>query len=98
MKEELGYKDLKFRDLKEQPLQKNEIKDLAKKAGGVDKIFSRRAIKYRTLGLADKNLTDDQKLDWMATEYTFVSRPVIESEDKVVAGFSKRNYREAFGI
>ena len=97
MKEELGYKDIKFRDLKEQPLQKSELKDLAKKAGGVDKIFSRRAIKYRTLGLADKNLTDDQKLDWMAKEYTFISRPVIESDSKVVAGFSKRNYQEVLG-
>ena len=98
MKEELGYKDIKFRDLKEQPLQKSELKDLAKKAGGVDKIFSRRATKYRTLGLADKNLTDDQKLDWMAKEYTFISRPVIESDSKVVAGFSKRNYQEVLGI
>ncbi len=96
MKEELGYKEIKFRDLKEQPLQKNELKELAKKAGGIDKIFSRRAIKYRTLGLAEKNLTDDQKLDWMAQEYTFISRPVIESDSKVVAGFSKRNYQEAF--
>jgi len=82
--------------LKEQPLEKKKLRELAKKAGGADHIFSRRAIKYRTLGLAGQNLSEKEQIDWMAKEYTLISRPVVEAEENVVAGFSKKRYRETF--
>ena len=40
-----------YRNLKEQPLSVDEVRDLAAKVGGVEKLFSRRAMKYRAMGL-----------------------------------------------
>ena len=76
-----------FRDLKAQPLQRAEVEDLARKAGGAETLFSKRAMKYRKLGLHEQTLTEDDLLRLMAEEYTFVTRPVIVHGDRATAGF-----------
>lgn len=77
-----------FRDLKAQPLERAEVEDLARKVGGADKLFSRRAIKYRQMDLQGQNLSEDDLLRLMAEEYTFITRPVIVRGDRATAGFS----------
>lgn len=79
-----------FRDLKAQPLSRPEVEDLARKAGGPSALFSRRAMKYRAMGLHEQDLSDDDLLRLMAEEYTFVTRPVIVHGDKATAGFSAK--------
>jgi arsenate reductase len=76
-----------FRDLKVEPLQRAEVEELARKVGGPEKLFSRRAIKYRQMGLHERPLTEDDLLRLMTEEYTFVTRPVIVGRDRATAGF-----------
>jgi arsenate reductase (glutaredoxin) len=85
---------MEFRDLKSKPLSAGEVEALAEKAGGPEKLFSRRAIKYRTMRLAEKKLAPRDLIRLMAEEYTFVSRPVVVKGKKAAAGFSKGNYEE----
>ncbi|HEU0052014.1 MAG TPA: ArsC/Spx/MgsR family protein, partial [Longimicrobium sp.] len=86
-----------FRDLKAQPLEAAEVRDLARKVGGVDRLFSKRAMKYRQLGLHEKELSEDEMVRWMADEYTFVTRPVIVRGDRATAGFSAKKIDELIG-
>ncbi len=79
-----------FRDLKAQPLERAEVEELARKVGGAEALFSRRAMKFRKLGLHEQQLSDDDLLRLMAEEYTFVTRPVIVRGDRATAGFSAR--------
>ena len=79
-----------FRDLKTQPLQRAEVEDLARKVGGVEKLFSKRAMKYRAMGLHERELSDDEMVGLMADEYTFVTRPVSVRGDHATAGFSAK--------
>jgi arsenate reductase (glutaredoxin) len=56
----------------------------------VEKLFSKRAMKYRQMGLHERTLSDDDLVRLMAEEYTFVTRPVIVRGDQATAGFSAR--------
>lgn len=81
-----------FRDIKREPLDRAEIKRLAALVGGAENLFSRRSVKYRELGLKDKTLSDDEMLDLMTGEYTFLKRPILVIGDKAVAGFFEKEY------
>jgi arsenate reductase len=83
-----------FRDLKAQPLERPEVEDLARKAGGAETLFSRRAMKYRAMGLHEQTLSDDDLLRLMTEEYTFITRPVIVRGDRATAGFSAKRIDE----
>lgn len=85
-----GLSISRFRDLKTEPLQRSEVEELARKVGSPEKLFSRRAMKYRQMGLHERDLTDDDLLRLMAEEYTFVTRPVVVRGDHATAGFSTK--------
>lgn len=86
-----------FRDLKAAPLQRTEVEELARKVGGPEKLFSRRALKYRQMGLHERQLTEDDLLRLMTEEYTFVTRPVIVRGDRATAGFTAKRIDELLG-
>lgn len=92
--QEKGVKIRSFRDLKAQPLERPEVEDLARKVGGAETLFSRRAMKYRAMGLHEQTLSDDDLLRLMAEEYTFITRPVIVRGDRATAGFSAKRVDE----
>lgn len=92
-----GVRVDEFRDLKAQPLQESEVRELARKVGGVEKLFSRRAMKYRQMGLHEREVGEDEMVRLMTEEYTFVTRPVIVFGDKATAGFSVKRIDELVG-
>lgn len=86
-----------FHDLKAAPLSRAEVAELARKVGGAEALFSKRAMKYRKMGLHERPLTEDEMLDLMAEEYTFVTRPVIVRGERATAGFSEKRVGELLG-
>ncbi len=90
---ELGIKVKKSIDVKTTKVPKNEIEELVKGIGGAEKLFSKRAMKYRGWGLHEKTLSETDMLNYMDEEYTFIKRPTIVLNDgRVLAGFSKKQY------
>lgn len=83
-----------YRNLKEQPLSQDEVRALAAKVGGVEKLFSKRAMKYRALGLHERDVSEDEMVKLMAEEYTFVTRPVIVRGGRATAGFSAKRVND----
>src|SRR3954471_10739371 len=81
-----------YRDLKAEPLNREEVEQLANAVGGLGELFSRRARKYRSMGLHERELSHEEMLDLMAEEYTFIKRPVLVQGERAVAGFSPRTY------
>jgi arsenate reductase len=86
-----------FRNLKEQPLSVDEVRGLAAKVGGVETLFSKRAMKYRVMGLHEREVSEDEMVKLMSEEYTFVTRPVIVRGDRATAGFSAKRVDELVG-
>lgn len=92
--QEKGVPVRNYRNLKDQPLSEDEVRALAQKVGGVETLFSKRAMKYRQMGLHEQQLSDDDLVRLMAEEYTFVTRPVIVRGDRATAGFSAKRVDE----
>ena len=57
--------------------------------GSYEALFSRRAIKFRSMGLADKNLSEKDYRTLILSEYTFLKRPVFLFENSVTVGSRK---------
>ncbi|MEO8648504.1 MAG: ArsC/Spx/MgsR family protein [Acidobacteriota bacterium] len=90
-----GIRVSAIRDIKEDPLSRQEIESLAEMLGGPAELFSKRAVKYREMNLSERVLTNEEMLDLMTEEYTFLKRPVMVIGGKAVAGFFERSF-EAF--
>lgn len=88
-----GAKIHKYINVKEETVSREELEALCKALGGVDKLFSKRAMKYRAWGLHEKELSEEDMLKYMQEEYTFIKRPVLVSKNgSVLSGFSAKQY------
>lgn len=87
-----GVEITQFRDIKEEPLSRREVEKLARMLGGAENLFSRRAVKYREMKLNERELSGAEMLDLMASEYTFLKRPILVIDDEAVAGFFEKTF------
>lgn len=55
-------------------------------AGSYEALFSRRALKYRELGLNEKTLSEKEYKKYILKEYTFLKRPVLIFNDEIFIG------------
>lgn len=92
--ERFDIKNFAVRDIKENPLSREEVVELAEMLGGADNLFSRRAVKYREMKLGEREASDAEKIDLMANEYTFLKRPVLVIGKKAVAGFFEKQFED----
>lgn len=85
-----GIREYELRDIKQCPLSREEIENLAKILGGAENLFSKRAIKYREMKLNERTLSNAEMLDLMTNEYTFLKRPILVIDGKAEAGFFEK--------
>lgn len=64
---------------------------MKKLAGSYEALFSKRAERYKSYGLKDKNLTEPDFKKYLLDHYTFLSRPVFVIAGKIYVGNSKKN-------
>ena len=76
--------DIKFEKIT--PAQLNQMKNMI---GSYEALFSRRALKYKELGLKDKKLSEEDYRKYILQDYTFLKRPVIIVDEKIFAGSEK---------
>jgi arsenate reductase (glutaredoxin) len=89
IKELDGLKGFTFQDIREKNIEAPVLDKLAHRTGLYEALFSRRALKYKTLGLNKKRLTEKDYRKWILEEYTFLKRPVIISDGEVFIGNAK---------
>ena len=82
--------DGEVQNIKEENIDEKTLDKLAKEHGSYEALFSKRAMKYRSLGLNEMDLTEKDYKSWMLKEYTFLKRPFIVFEDKSFIGNSKK--------
>ena len=78
---------------------KDEFKDIVDRSGiEIKKLFNTHGAKYRELNLKDKldTLSDDEKLELLASDGMLVKRPLAILGDKVTVGFNEQIYRETW--
>lgn len=82
------------RFFKEKP-SPEEVRWLADRLpGGVRDLLSTRSRRYRELGLAERDLTDEELVDLLAAEPGLWRRPVVVRGDQVVVGYDAAGLEE----
>lgn len=84
-----------LQDIKTEKITESQLDEMKKFSGSYENLFSRRAMKYKSLGLKDKNLTENDYRQYILDEYTFLKRPVIIVDDKIFVGNSKKIIEQA---
>ncbi|MCF8257150.1 MAG: hypothetical protein K9J06_06335 [Flavobacteriales bacterium] len=94
---ELGLveKGFALQDIKQQNISADELDAIKEKVGSYEALFSRRAIKFRGMGLDKLVLTEQDYRQHILKEYTFLKRPVILTDDAVFVGNAKATIAEA---
>ena len=69
--------DCRLQDIKHEPITEEQIDEMIALAGSAEALFSKRARKYKELGLKDKTLNDGDIRALILEEYTFLNRPVL---------------------
>lgn len=88
-------KDFVLQDIKNEPVTAKQIDEMIKLAGSAEVLFSRRALKYQSMGLKDKKLTEKDYRQLILEEYTFLRRPVMIVDKKIFIGNAPTNVKEA---
>lgn len=92
---ELNLEGVELVNIKEQNIDEQTLDMLAEKVGSYEALFSKKATKYKTLGLAEKQLTEADFKQLMLEEYTFLKRPFIIVDDAVFIGNAKDTVEQA---
>jgi arsenate reductase len=95
MKKLGGLEDFEKQDIKQKNISAKDLDQLKEKVGSYEALFSRRALKYKEMGLKDKLLTEDDYRRLILEEYTFLKRPVIVNGRKVYVGNASSTVEQA---
>jgi arsenate reductase-like glutaredoxin family protein len=77
--------EVKDRDFFKDTLSESEVRELAAMAG-TENIFARRSPSLKKLGLADKELSDDEMVNLMLQEPKLMRRPLLKVGGKLMVG------------
>ncbi|MCL8008712.1 hypothetical protein M8845_14885 [Gelidibacter japonicus] len=87
--------DVVFQDIKGEQITAEQLEELHKLSGSYEALFSKRAQRYKALGLKDQNLTEEDFKNYILEHYTFLSRPVLVYNDQIFIGNSAKTVEAA---
>lgn len=79
-----------LQNIKEEKITPEQLEAMKNMAGTYEALFSRRAMKYKALGLKEKTLTEEDYRQYILEEYTFLKRPVVIDGDTIAIGSQKK--------
>ena len=86
LKELSHLSDFELQNIKENNIDADTLDWLKEKTGSYEALFSKKAMKYKSLGLDLKTLTENDYRSYLLTEYTFLKRPFIIVDENVFIG------------
>ncbi|OSZ81275.1 arsenate reductase [Chitinophagaceae bacterium IBVUCB2] len=86
----IDKKGFAMQNIKVEKITPAQLEEMKKMAGTYEALFSRRAMKYKELGLKDKKLTEKDYRDFILDEYTFLKRPVVINNNNIFIGSEKK--------
>lgn len=75
-----------LQDIKQAKITADQLNEMVALSGSYEALFSKRARKYKELGLKDKNLGEQDLRNYILEEYTFLKRPVMIAGDQIFIG------------
>lgn len=78
-------------DIKKENITEEQLDEMHNLAGSYEALFSRRSMKYKSLGLKNKTLSETDYKNYILDEYTFLLRPTFIIDNEIFIGNSKKN-------
>ena len=78
-----------LQDIKFKSITEDQLDELAELSGNYESLFSRRAMKFRALGLQNQDLKEEDYRKLILEEYTFLKRPVFVLNNEIFVGNTK---------
>jgi arsenate reductase-like glutaredoxin family protein len=86
------------RDYFKERFTREELADVLRRAGLTPReALSKRSRAYRELGLAEREVSDDELLDLMVAEPTLLRRPLLLTPEGSALGFDRKRMDALFG-
>src|ERR1700744_3564819 len=79
-----------LQDIKTEKITPEQLDAMKEKAGSYEALFSRRSLKYKSMGLKDQALTEKDYRRLILEEYTFLKRPVALVGSHIFIGSEKK--------
>lgn len=86
---ELNLDGVELQNIKQDNIDEVTLDFLKEKVGSYEALFSKKAMKFRSLGLNKMDLTEDDYKKHILEEYTFLKRPYMINGDEVFIGNTK---------
>ena len=86
---ELNWNE-KTQEIRTEKITEKQLDEMAVLAGSYEALFSRRAIKYKTLKLKEKILSEADYKQLILEEDTFLKRPVFLIDGAIFIGNTKK--------
>lgn len=77
-----------FVNLKKEPLVGDELDEIVRQIG-LDTIVNRRGTTWRTLGLGERNPSDEELREILLENQSMILRPLIERDGVFLAGYDE---------
>jgi arsenate reductase len=88
-----GVERFTQQDIKAEPITPAQLEELKKLAGSYEALFSKIAMKYRSMGLNNMDLKEPDYKKFILQEYTFLKRPTIVIGDQVFIGSAPKTVK-----
>ena len=95
---DLIKKGYAYQNIKEEKITPEQLDQMKSMIGSYEALFSRRALKFKAMGLGNKNLTEQDYRDLILQEYTFLKRPVVISGKKIFSGSAPKTITEVIKL
>ena len=92
---ELNLDGVDLQNIKEQNIDEETLDFLKEKVGSYEALFSKKAMKYRSMGLNEMNLSEADYKKYILQEYTFLKRPFMINGEDVYIGNAKNVVEQA---
>lgn len=89
--------DYEMRDIKTENPSKEELRTWYEKSGlDIKRFFNTSGMIYRDMQLKDKlpDMSEEEKLELLATDGMLVKRPILVTEDQVLVGFKEKEWEQ----
>jgi arsenate reductase len=93
LKEIPNIKRFEQQEIKTQPITAAQLDELKELAGSYEALFSKIAMKYRSMGLNEMKLTEKDFRKYILEEYTFLKRPAIVIGKQVFVGSAPKTVK-----
>jgi arsenate reductase len=87
--------DVELIDIKVQNIDAETLDWIKSKVGSYEALFSKRAMKFKSMGLNQMQLTETDYRNSMLEEYTFLKRPFMIFGEQVFIGNAAKEVEKA---